>query len=570
MEKKLHGADIVIDSLRKHGVNLVFGIPGAKIDRLFEGLDGQDSEDAPKLIVTRHEQNAAFMAQAYGRLTGKTGVAITTSGPGVGNLVTGIMTANAEGDPMLAIGGQVQRKDLHRATHQSTPSTEIMAPITQYSAEIQDPNNISEIMANAFEASQDARKGAAFVSLPQDVDDAEVTEKPLPIYETPKMGPADPNDLQKLVELIKNSKMPVILVGQRGADEEITTALRKLLSDYSLPVVETYQAAGVVSRDLEQQSYFGRIGLFRNQVGDQLLQQSDLVIAVGYDPIEYEPRNWNKEGNLRIVNLDTLPAQIDNHYTPIMQLVGNITTSLTELDKLLKGYEYPLAATEQLAKYKQELDQDKKIQVPASNDASHPLAVVHAIQENVTDDMHVALDVGSHYIWMARHFRCYQPRHLLISNGMQTLGVGLPWAMVAAMLYPEHKSVAVCGDGGFLFSGAELATAVQHHLNVVTIVWNDGGHYDMVKFQEEMKYSQAAGVKFGNVDIVKYAESFGATGLRVNEPADLTKVISQAFNIDGPVVVDVPVDYSNNKELAANLIDSQLGSEGNKDYDNII
>ncbi|MQB59097.1 acetolactate synthase AlsS [Limosilactobacillus reuteri] len=559
MEEKLHGADIVIDSLRKHGVNLVFGIPGAKIDRLFEGLDGQDSEDAPKLIVTRHEQNAAFMAQAYGRLTGKTGVAITTSGPGVGNLATGIMTANAEGDPMLAIGGQVQRKDLHRATHQSTPSTEIMAPITQYSAEIQDPNNISEIMANAFEASQDARKGAAFVSLPQDVDDAEVTEKPLPIYETPKMGPADPNDLQKLVELIKNSKMPVILVGQRGADEEITTALRKLLSDYSLPVVETYQAAGVVSRDLEQQSYFGRIGLFRNQVGDQLLQQSDLVIAVGYDPIEYEPRNWNKEGNLRIVNLDTLPAQIDNHYTPIMQLVGNITTSLTELDKLLKGYEYPLAATEQLAKYKQELDQDKKIQVPASNDASHPLAVVHAIQENVTDDMHVALDVGSHYIWMARHFRCYQPRHLLISNGMQTLGVGLPWAMVAAMLYPEHKSVAVCGDGGFLFSGAELATAVQHHLNVVTIVWNDGGHYDMVKFQEEMKYSQAAGVKFGNVDIVKYAESFGATGLRVNKPADLTKVLSQAFNIDGPVVVDVPVDYSNNKELAANLIDSQLG-----------
>lgn len=559
MEKKLYGADVVIDSLRKHGINLVFGIPGAKIDRLFEGLDGQDSEDAPKLIVTRHEQNAAFMAQAYGRLTGKTGVAIATSGPGVGNLATGIMTANAEGDPMLAIGGQVQRKDLHRATHQSTPSTEIMAPITQYSAEIQDPNNISEIMANAFEASQDARKGAAFVSLPQDVDDAEVTEKSLPIYETPKMGPADPNDLQKLVELIKNSKMPVILVGQRGADEEITTALRKLLSDYSLPVVETYQAAGVVSRDLEQQSYFGRIGLFRNQVGDQLLQQSDLVIAVGYDPIEYEPRNWNKEGNLRIVNLDTLPAQIDNHYTPIMQLVGNIATSLTELDKLLKGYEYLVAATEQLVKYKQELDQDKKIQVPASNDASHPLAVVHAIQENVTDDMHVALDVGSHYIWMARHFRCYQPRHLLISNGMQTLGVGLPWAMVAAMLYPEHKSVAVCGDGGFLFSGAELATAVQYHLNVVTIVWNDGGHYDMVKFQEEMKYPQAAGVKFGNVDIVKYAESFGATGLRVNKPADLTKVLSQAFNIDGPVVVDVPVDYSNNKELAANLIDSQLG-----------
>lgn len=559
MEKQLHGADVVIDSLHKHGVDLVFGIPGAKIDRLFEALDGQGSADAPKLIVTRHEQNAVFMAQAYARLTGKTGVAISTSGPGVGNLTTGLMTANAEGDPVLAIGGQVQRKDLHRLTHQSTPSAEIMAPITQYSAEIQDPNNISETMANAFEASQSAPKGASFVSLPQDVDDAVVKEAPLPIYEAPQMGPADPAELAKLVDLIKGSKMPVILVGQRGGNEQVTTALRHLLRDYAFPVVETFQAAGVVSRDLENQSYFGRIGLFRNQVGDQLLRQSDLVIAVGYDAIEYEPRNWNQEGQLRIVNLDTQPAQIDNHYTPIMQLVGNIATSLEEVDHLLKGYRYPTAAKKSLAKYKHQLDQDKQVQAPQSHGKSHPLAVVQAIQENVTDDMIVSLDVGSHYIWMARHFRCYQPRHLLISNGMQTLGVGLPWAMVAAMLHPEKKAVAVCGDGGFLFSGAELATAVQHHLNLITIVWDDGGHYDMVKFQEEMKYPQAAGVKFGDCNIVKYAESFGATGLRVDKPADLQKVMHQAFSIDGPVVVDVPVDYSNNKELAAHLIDSQLG-----------
>lgn len=559
MTNKLHGADVVIDSLRKHGVNLVFGIPGAKIDRLFEGLDGENSDDAPQLIVTRHEQNAVFMAQAYARLTGKTGVAISTSGPGVGNLTTGIMTANAEGDPILAIGGQVQRKDLHRLTHQSTPSAEIMAPITRYSAEIQDPNNISETMANAFEASQGAEKGAAFVSLPQDVDDAVVDEAPLPIYEAPKMGPADPAELAKLVDMIKHSQLPVILVGQRGGDEQVTAALHQLLRDYSFPVVETFQAAGVVSRDLEDQSYFGRVGLFRNQVGDQLLQQSDLVIAVGYDAIEYEPRNWNKEGHLRIVNLDTKPAQVDNQYTPVMQLVGDLATSLDQLDQLLKGFTYPTAAKDQLAEYKQRLDKDKQMQAPQSHGKSHPLAVVQAIQENVTDDMIVSLDVGSHYIWMARHFRCYQPRHLLISNGMQTLGVSLPWAMVAAMLHPEHKAVAVCGDGGFLFSGAELATAVQHHLNLVVVVWNDGGYYDMVKFQEEMKYPQAAGVKFGDCDLVKYAESFGATGLRVDQPDDLGKVMQQAFNTDGPVVVDVPVDYSNNKELAAHLIGSQLG-----------
>ena len=242
-----------------------------------------------------------------------------------------------------------------------------------------------------------------------------------------------------------------------------------------------------------------------------------------------------------------------------MQLVGDLTSSLTQLDQLLSGFSYPAAAQEQLATYRQQLDRDKQLPTPPAGQQSHPLAVVQAIQENVTDDMVVSLDVGSHYIWMARHFRCYQPRHLLISNGMQTLGVGLPWAMVAAMLHPEQKAVAVCGDGGFLFSGAELSTAVQHQLNLVVVVWNDGGHYDMVKFQEEMKYPQAAGVKFGDCDIVKYAESFGATGLRVDKPADLNKVMHQAFSTDGPVVVDVPVDYSNNKDLAAHLIDSQLG-----------
>ncbi len=559
MGNKQYGADVMVDSLRQHGVDLVFGIPGAKIDRLFEALDGQESTGNPKLIVTRHEQNAVFMAQAYGRLTGKTGVAITTSGPGVGNLATGLMTANAEGDPVLAIGGQVPRKDLHRLTHQSTPSTAIMAPITRYSAEIQDENNIAEIMANAFAASQGPIKGASFVSLPQDVDDAPVSGQPLTIAPQPSLGPAAPTGLAKLADLIKASRLPVILVGQRGAAPATVAALRKLLQNFAFPVVETFQAAGVIPRELEDQSYFGRIGLFRNQVGDQLLQQSDLVLTVGYDAIEYEPRNWNKEGQLRIVSLDTQAAQIDNQFTPELQLVGDLATSLNQLTDLLAGFTYPAAAKPTLAAFKDQLNADRNEPVPESTTASHPLAIVHALQNQVDDDTIVALDVGSHYIWMARHFRCYQPRHLLISNGMQTLGVGLPWAMVAAMLHPEKKAVAVCGDGGFLFSGAELATAVKQKLNLVVVVWNDGGHYDMVKFQEELKYPSAAGVDFGTVDLVKYAESFGATGLRVNQPSDLQAVMKQAFATAGPVVVDVPVDYRKNQELAGNLIDSQLG-----------
>ena len=559
MEKKLYGSDIIIDSLKKHKIDMVFGIPGAKIDRLFQGLDGKDSDDAPKLIVTRHEQNAVFMAQAYGRLTGKTGVAIATSGPGVGNLTTGLMTANAEGDPVLAIGGQVQRKDLYRATHQRTPSKRLMAPITHFSAEIQDPNNISETMSNAIEATQESRKGAAFISLPQDIDDAVVTETPLPYYAKPKMGPADSDDIAELAKLIKSSKLPVILVGQRVGDKHTTRALRNLLSNYSFPVVETYQAAGVISRELEERTYFGRIGLFRNQVGDQLLAKSDLVITVGYDPIEYEPRNWNKDAKLRIVNLDTVPAQIDNNFTPIMQLVGNIATSLKQLDKELNGFEYPANEIDLLKKFKHELDLDKEETDESNGKLNHPLAIVRALQKNVDDNTTVALDVGSHYIWMARHFRSYQPHHLLISNGMQTLGVGLPWAITSALLNPEKKAVAVVGDGGFMFSSVELSTAVQHHLNIVIVVWNDGGHYDMVRFQEEMKYQDSAGVNFGQVDLVKFAESFGATGLRVDDPSNLEETMKKAFSVEGPVVVDVPVDYSHNHELAKSLIDTQLG-----------
>lgn len=558
-KKKMYGADVVVDSLRKHHVGMVFGIPGAKIDRLFESIEDGTASN-PKLIVTRHEQNAIFMAQAYARLTGKTGVTISTSGPGVGNLTTGLMTASAEGDAVLAIGGQVQRKDLHRATHQSAPSTMIMAPITNYATEIQDPENISEIMANAFEASQGSRHGGVFVSLPQDVDDAVVKQEPLPYYNGAQQGPADSQSLSHLATLIAQAKLPVLLVGLRGADDRTAKALRQLMKDYHLPVVETYQAAGLVPRELEQVSYFGRVGLFRNQVGDRLLSASDLVVTIGYDPIEYEPRNWNKESQLRIIDLDTTAAQIDNNFQPEMQLVGDLAESLNNLAQQLSGYELPATAVKRLATFRKDLVEEGQITKPSPNGkTSHPLAIVDALQKHVNNDTIVTVDVGSHYIWMARHFRCYKPRHMLMSNGMQTLGVALPWAMVAAFLHPEQKTLAVCGDGGFLYSGAELATAVAHHLNLVMVVWNDGGHYDMVRFQEELKYDQPAGTKFGEVDIVKYAESFGATGLRVNKPTELNDVLTKAFDTDGPVVVDVPVDYSHNKDLAASLVNSALG-----------
>lgn len=554
---KRYGADAIIDSLVNHDVKYVFGVPGAKIDRVFERLEHPTNEKAPQLIITRHEQNAAFMAQGIGRITGKPGVVLTTSGPGVSNLATGLVTATAEGDPVLAISGQVQRTDLLRLTHQSMDNVALLAPVTKYAAEVQEPENISEVIANAYQEAEAAKQGASFVSVPQDVTDSEVKTAPIAPMPAPVLGPASPVESTLLAQRIKTAKLPVLLLGMRASDSETTKSIRNLVEETHLPVVETFQGAGIIPRELED-DFFGRVGLFRNQPGDQLLKHADLVIAVGYDPIEYEPRNWNNEGDANIIVIDSMRAEVDKNFQPERELVGDISQTLDFLLPYMKGFKLPESSREYLDGLQEKLKlRDEPPAVTENQVTSHPLSIIQALQDRVTDDMTVSVDVGSFYIWMARHFRSYNPRHLLFSNGMQTLGVALPWAISAALVRPNTQIVSVSGDGGFLFSSQDLETAVRLGLNIVHIIWNDG-HYDMVKFQEELKYGKSAGVNFGSVDFVKYAESFGATGLRVEKAQDLEKVLDQAFATEGPVVVDIPVDYSDNKELGKQILEDQL------------
>ncbi|WP_423710670.1 acetolactate synthase AlsS [Latilactobacillus curvatus] len=556
-EKKYYGADAIIDSLVNHDVEYVFGIPGAKIDRVFERLEHPVNPKTPKLILTRHEQNAAFMAAGIGRITGRPGVVMATSGPGASNLATGVVTATAEGDPVLAIAGQVKRADLLRLTHQSMRNAALFAPITKFSAEVQEPENLSEVIANAYQEAESAKQGATFVSIPQDVTDSEVHSKVIEPLMAPKLGPASPVETTLLVQRIKEAKLPVLLVGMRASSPEVTAAIRNLVAETHIPVVETFQAAGVISRDLET-DFYGRVGLFRNQPGDRILKRSDLVIAVGYDPIEYEPRNWNAESDAHIMVIDDMRAEIDHNFQPEKELVGDIAQTLDFLLPYMKGYQLAGDVRDYLVELHAELNQrDTVPEMTTDNPLSHPLNIISELQARVTDEMTVTVDVGSHYIWMARHFRSYEPRHLLFSNGMQTLGVALPWAISAALVRPNTQIVSVSGDGGFLFSGQDLETAVRLNLNIVHIIWNDG-YYDMVKFQEEMKYGESAAVKFGPVDFVQYAESFGVTGLRVEKAADLGKVLDQAFAIDGPVLVDVPVDYKDNQLLGQALLPDQL------------
>ncbi|HIB1828359.1 TPA: acetolactate synthase AlsS [Enterococcus faecium] len=551
-EKMKQGSKSVVESLINHHVDYVFGIPGAKIDGVFNELEDQ----GPELIVTRHEQNAAFMAQAIGRITGEPGVVIATSGPGASNLATGLVTATAEGDPVLAIAGQVKRSDLLKLTHQSMDNAALFQPITKYSAEIQDPETISEVIAKAYRMAKSSKKGASFISIPQDVVDAPVQGNVIKPLSDPKLGSASADDIRYLAERIREAKLPVLLVGMRGSSEKETLAIRQLVEKTALPVVETFQAAGVISRELEAH-FFGRVGLFRNQPGDMLLKRSDLVIAIGYDPIEYEARNWNAEKDARIIVIDEAPAEIDPFMQPERELIGDISATLDLLTGSLEPQQVSEDAKEYLASLQAKLTERDIVQSKGEAGILHPLEVINTLQSKVTDDMTVTVDVGSHYIWMARHFRSYEPRHLLFSNGMQTLGVALPWAISAALVRPNTQIVSVSGDGGFLFSAQDLETAVRKKLNIVHLIWNDG-HYNMVEFQEKMKYQRASGVDFGPVDFVKYAEAFGAKGIRATSVEELEKALEEGFATEGPVIIDIPIDYRDNEKLGETILPDQF------------
>ncbi|MDT2439822.1 acetolactate synthase AlsS [Enterococcus avium] len=549
MSKK--GSEIIVSSLENHNVPFIFGIPGAKIDGVFDTLE----DHGPQLILARHEQNAAFMAQAIGRLTGETGVVIATSGPGASNLATGLVTATAEGDPVLALAGQVKRSDLSKLTHQSMDNAALFAPITKYSSEIQDPETLSENIANAFRIAKTAKKGASFLSIPQDVTDGEVQGEAIKPLSAPILGAASEEDIADLTKRIRDAKLPTLLVGMRASGRKETAAIRKLVKKTGLPVVETFQGAGIISRELENH-FFGRVGLFRNQPGDMLLKRSDLVLAIGYDPIEYEARNWNAEKDARIVVIDEVPMEIDQYMQPEAELIGSIAKTIEKLSDSIDSYQLSTDADHYLSTLQDKLTNGRHKSETAEGRV-HPLEVIDTLQQNVTDEMTVTVDVGSHYIWMARHFRSYEPRHLLFSNGMQTLGVALPWAISSALVRPNTQIFSVSGDGGFLFSAQELETAVRLKQKIIHLIWNDGS-YNMVEFQEEMKYDRSSGVHFGPVDFVKYAEAFGAKGLRATSKAELETAIQEGLATEGPVIIDIPIDYSDNKELGKTILPDQF------------
>lgn len=540
------GAEVLVRNLEAQGIEYIFGIPGAKIDRVYEALNGSRI----KLVVCRHEQNAAFIAGGLGRLTGKAGVCLVTSGPGVTNLATGLATATSEGMPMVALGGSVPLADRLKQVHQSLDNAGLMRAVSKYSVEIASGNAIGETVANAFRAAEGGRPGAAFISLPQDVMIGAAPDRILTPASPPKGGTGSVVAIAEAAAAVSGAKLPVLLLGMLAGRPANAAAVRALLDRHAMPTVCTYQGAGVVPQT-HLDCFGGRVGLFHNQPGDRLLDAADVVVTVGFDPIEYDPSLWNAGQARTIVHIDATPADFDACYRPTIELVGDIAANVAALAQRLKpgarAADIPL-----LGHVRQELEEVRAKGASLGGMPVHPLRIVHEMQNFVTDDMTVALDMGAFHIWIARYFYSFRPGQLLISNGQQTLGVALPWAIAASLAHPGGKVLSVSGDGGFLFSAMELETAVRLKSNLVHMIWSDGG-YNMVAFQEAAKYGRTTGTAFGPIDVVKYAESFGASGFRINQPDELAPTLRKAMETPGPVLIDVPVDYRDNPALMGGL-----------------
>lgn len=550
--EEMRAADLVVECLRRHGVEYVFGIPGAKIDAVFDALA---SVDSPRLIVCRHEQNAAFMAGCIGRLTGKPGVVLVTSGPGVSNLGTGLITATTEGDPLVALGGAVPRTMALKQTHQSMDNAGFARPLTKSSVEVECPETIPEVIDNAFRVACQPRGGAAFISLPQDVLAEKVADTSWDPLAPAVAGSAPADVVETAAKRIEAAQQPVLLLGLASSRPENAAAVRRLLNRFPMATIETFEAAGVLSRDLAQH-FCGRVGLFRNQPGDALLAGADLVLSVGFQPVEYDPEVWNAEGRLEILHLDEAPMVTGRCYRPALELHGGLLATLDSLAARLPARD-EVARPAFVAEVRAQLDQDIGAALEHKGSLTHPLRFIHDIQSVVDDQTTVISDVGSHYMWLARHLYSYNPRRLLFSNGQQTLGVALPWAMATRLIRPKEKIISISGDGGFLFSAMELETAVREKLDFVHFVWRDGT-YNMVAAQEQMKYGRTSGVDFGRIDLVGFAQSFGAHGIALGGPDDILPALEEARARGGPVLIEVPIDYSDNAGLFA-MTDAHAG-----------
>ncbi len=536
---EINTAELLVRCLENEGVRYVFGVPGEENLHILEALKSSPI----RFITTRHEQGAAFMADVYGRLTGEPGVCLSTLGPGATNLMTGVADANLDGAPLVAITGQVGTDRMHIESHQYLDLVAMFAPVTKWNKQIVRPSNTAEITRKAFKIAKSEKPGAVHIDLPENIAAMPVEGQPLRRDGREKTY-ASFRSLNAAAIAISKAENPLILVGNGAIRAEASEAITNFATELNIPVVNSFMGKGLIP--YTHPLALWTVGLQQRDLVTCAFERSDLIIAVGYDLIEYSPKKWNPTGETPIIHVGLSPAEIDSSYIPLVEVVGDISDSLMDILKRTDRSHKPAPKTaglrlEILAEYEFYANDDG---FPVK-----PQKLIYDLRQVMGPEDIVISDVGAHKMWMARHYHCDSPNTCLISNGFAAMGIAIPGAIAAKLVHPNKKVVAVTGDGGFMMNCQELETALRVGTPFVTLIFNDNG-YGLIEWKQLSQFGESAFVKFTNPDFVKFAESMGLKGYRIESVADLIPTLKTALEQDVPAVIDCPVDYGENLKFS--------------------
>jgi len=534
----MKASDLIVQCLEHEEVRYVFGLPGEEILDILDSL----LDSRITFVPTRHEQGAAFMADAYGRLTGRPGVCLSTLGPGATNLATGVADANLDRAPLVAITGQAGRDRIHKESHQRVDIVEHLRPLTKWNTRAETAAVIPEVIRKAFKLAESEKPGACHVEVPEDVAREATDGAPLSTERARRPSP-DRQALETAARLIEAASFPLIFAGNGVIRGRASAELRAFARAHGIPVAHTFMAKG--SMPYDDDLCLLSVGLQARDYISCGFDKADLIIAVGYDPVEYAPKFWNPDRKKPIVHIDFTPAEVDSFYQPVVEVVADVREAIELLGGLVKGQKDPTPYLTLRRFILAELAEG------AADDTFplKPQRILRDLRAQMGREDILISDVGTHKLWIARTFPAYEPNTVLISNGYAAMGFALPAAIAAKLVHPERKVVAVSGDGGFLMNCQELETAHRLGLAVVNVIFRDGG-YNLIQWKQQTHLGREAGVRFGNPDFVALAAAFGAKGYRVDSARALAPILAEALAQPGPSIVDVPVDYENAKLTA--------------------
>ena len=544
----MNASELFVRCLENEGIDTIYGIPGEENIDFMEALRDSTIE----FVLTRHEQAAAFMADVHGRLTGRAGVCLATLGPGACNLITGVADANMDRAPVVAIAGQADTGRMHKESHQHLDLVALFEPISKYAVQVRVPEIVPEVVRKAFKVAEAEKPGLSFIELPEDVAECAAPDKePLRVQRAMEPDPA-PEKLAAAAEILRNARQPLVLAGNGVIRGKATDALVAFVEKLRLPVATTFMAKGAISAF--HPLSLGTIGIQAKDYVSAGFDAADVIVCIGYDIVEYGPERWNPDKDKQILHIDVTQAEVDEHYILAAGVLGRVGRTMDALAEMVEPKAEP-----NIGKLRAMIREQREGHADDNSYPLKPQRIISDLRKALDAEDIVVSDVGAHKVWVARLYPAEAPNTCIISNGFAAMGIAVPGAIAAKRVHPDRNAVAVVGDAGFMMNCQEIETALRIGTPIVVLIWRDD-KYGLIEWHQERKFGHATDIAFTNPDFVKFAESFGAKGYRIERAEDLLPTLRRALADDTVVIIDCPVDYSENMKLTRTL--GELESRG--------